>query len=218
MPSSLNLFAGVGAHCAPSLRRRSYMLLVAQAYGCPQWHTCAGRCMLFVVQAYGCPQWHTWLACMVVLSGIHGWHTWLYPEWHTCAGRCMLFVVQAYGCPQWHTWLAYMVVLSGIHGWHTWLSRVAYMRRPIYKGGCFLSPAVSCCHRGSACACLHQHTYGGRTATPLPVRPTPRSRPHCDELPNRGQGEYRVVTHLNPERGWSQCGPFGLPTAGVRGC
>ena len=195
------------------------MLSVVQAYGCPQWHTCAGlRCMptsinllagvgahcapslrrrsymLLVAQAYGCPQWHT------------------------CAGRCMLFVVQAYGCPQWHTWLAYMVVLSGIHGWHTWLSSVAYMRRPIYKGGCFLSPAVSCCHRGSACACLHQHTYGGRTATPPPVRPTPRSRPHCDELPNRGQGEYRVVTHLNPERGRSQCGPFGLPTAGVRGC
>jgi hypothetical protein len=35
------------------------------------------------------------------------------------------------------------------------------------------------------------------------------SRPHRDELPNRKQGEYRVVRHLNPERGRSLCVPEG---------
>ena len=51
---------GAGARTAP-LRRRTCMLFVVQACGCPHGHTCAGRCscVLFVAQACGCPHRHT---------------------------------------------------------------------------------------------------------------------------------------------------------------
>ena len=122
------------------------------------------------------------------------------------------------GAGVWLPSRAYMrrpLLVCIVCGAGVWLPSPAYMRRPIHKGGCFLSPAVSCCHRVSACACPHRHPCGIRTATPPPVGPTPRSGPHRDELPYRGQGEYRVVTHRNPERGRSLCGPEGSSEGSV---
>ena len=106
--------------------------------------------------------------------------------------------------------------LAPVCGWARACLRGSSTRR--LKAGCFLSPAVSCCHRGWLRCCPRfgdGQGLGGRTATPPPVRPTPRSGPHRDELPYRGQGEYRAVTHRNPERGRSLCGPEGSSEGSV---
>jgi hypothetical protein len=86
-----------------------------------------------------------------------------------------------------------------------WLPSPAYMRRPTHKGlpqpsGILLPPCLGVCLPSPA-------SMRQSNGNPPTCETTPRSGPHCDELPNWGQGEYRVVTHLNPERGRSLCGP-----------
>ena len=100
-------------------------------------------------------------------------------------------------------WRRRVVALTGIHAPadspRGLLSQPSGILLPPCLGVCLPSPASM------------RHSNGN----PPTCETTPRSGPHCDELPNRGQGEYRVVTHLNPERGRSLCGPSAC--RGARG-
>jgi hypothetical protein len=116
---------------------------------------------------------------------------WL-PHRYTCAGRCscVLHVAQACGCPHRHTCAGRFT-----------------------KGAAFSAqryPAATVSRRMLALTGIHA-AFERHPPPPPPVGPTPRSRPHCDELPNRGQGEYRVVNTPEPGTGAVTMWTLGLP-------